>query len=90
MSWYLIAGLVAVGAVVIYMLLQQVTARGGTSDRDATDTANQVMGEANAFRGRRRADDPPWDGQKRMAPPTQDGGSFGGGFGGGGGEGGGA
>ena len=79
MPWYLTVVLLAVAAVVIYLLLERVTASGGTSDRDATDVANQTMGEANAFRGSRSADDPPWDGQKRMAPPTQDGGIGGGG-----------
>jgi hypothetical protein len=63
--------------VVIYRLLMGVTAQGGTSDRDAAATANQILGEADAFRGSRSSDDPPWDGHNRLAPPTQDGGAGG-------------
>lgn len=63
--------------VVIYRLLMGVTAQGGASDRDAAATADQILGEADAFRGSRSSDDAPWDGHNRLAPPTQDGGAGG-------------
>ncbi len=63
--------------VVIYRLLMGVTAQGGASDQDAAATANQILGESDAFRGSRSPDDPPWDGHNRLAPPTQDGGAGG-------------
>ncbi|HVR79649.1 MAG TPA: hypothetical protein VMS99_14805 [Acidimicrobiia bacterium] len=61
--------------VVIYRLLMGVTAQGGASDQDAAATANQILGEADAFRGSRSSDDPAWDGHNRLAPPTQEGGA---------------
>ena len=74
MTGFLVAALVIVGLVAVYLLLKRITAEGGTSDRDATAIANQVLGEADAYRGSRSADDPALDGQIRIAPPTQDGG----------------
>ena len=71
------AVLVLTVIAVIYRLLIGVTAQGGASDQDAAATANQILGEADAFRGSRSPDDPPWDGHNRLAPPTQDGGAGG-------------
>jgi hypothetical protein len=77
MEWYLIAGLAMVAIVAVYSLLARISAQGGASDRDAASTASQILGETDAFRGSRSPDDPPWDGQHRMASPTQDGGGVG-------------
>ena len=74
MTGYIVAALVVIGLVAVYVLLIRVTSEGGASDRDASAIANQVLGEADAYRGSRSADDPPLDGQVRLAPPTQDGG----------------
>jgi hypothetical protein len=73
MEWVLYAGLAVVVIVAIRFLLQRITAAGGTSDRGAVATSNLILGEANAFRGSRSEDDPPWDGHNRLAPPTVDG-----------------
>lgn len=73
MEWVLIAGLTVVSIVSIRWLLARITGQGGTSDRDAVVTTNMILGEANAFRGSRSEDDPPWDGHNRLAPPTVDG-----------------
>jgi hypothetical protein len=78
MEWVLYAGLALVAIVAIRSLLTRITAQGGTSDRDPAATVNQILAEADAFRGSRSPDDRPWDGQKRMASPTQDGGGVGG------------
>jgi hypothetical protein len=75
MTGYLVAAVVIVGLVAVYFLLSRITSEGGTSDRDATAIANQVLGEADAYRGSRSPDDSPLDGQIRIAPPTQDGGA---------------
>ncbi len=68
-----LGGLLAI-AVLVYRLLIRITAQGGASDRDAAETASLFLGEADAYRGSRSADDPPLDGHNRIAPPTQDGG----------------
>ena len=74
----LLFGAAALAALpLLYLLLVRITQRGGTSDRDATLIANQVLGEADAYRGSRSADDPALDGQVRIAPPTQDSGLIG-------------
>jgi hypothetical protein len=73
MEWVLIAGLTVVSIVSIRWLLARIAGQGGTSDRDAVVTTNMILGEANAFRGSRSEDDPPWDGHNRLAPPTVDG-----------------
>jgi len=80
-EWVLYAGLAVVAIVAIRWLLARISAAGGTSDRDAVVTTNQILGAANAFRGSRSHDDPPWDGHNRLAPPTQDGSGVGGGGG---------
>jgi hypothetical protein len=66
--------LAAAIALLVYRLLMGITAKGGNSKRDATETVDLFLGEANAFRGSRSAGDPPLDGHNRIAPPTQDGG----------------
>lgn len=78
MTWAILIGLsvVAIVGVVAYLLMQ-ITAKGGASDRDATETASLFLGEADAYRGSRSANDPPLDGHNRIAPPTQDGGGGG-------------
>jgi hypothetical protein len=73
MTGYLVAALVMIGLVAVYRLLTWITARGGTSRRDATEIANQVLAEADIFRGSRSADDPEWDGQNRLARPISEG-----------------
>lgn len=78
MEWVLYGGLAVVAIVAIRWLLLRITAQGGTSDRDAAATVEQIMAETDAFRGSRSPGDRPWDGQKRMAPPTQEGGGVGG------------
>ena len=70
MTWLLLGLLLFGGAVAVHFLLDLVTAFGGTSRNDATDIAEQVMGEVNAFRGSRSMDDKAWDGKRRLAPPT--------------------
>jgi hypothetical protein len=75
-----LALLIASG-VAIYLLLFRISGKGGESNVDALDTANQILAETDAFRGSRSPGDRPWDGMKRMAPPTQDGGAAGGGGG---------
>ena len=77
MEWALYAGVAVVAIVAIRWLLTRIAAQGGTSDRDAAAMVDQILAEADAFRGSRSPDDRPWDGQKRMAPPTQDGGVVG-------------
>jgi hypothetical protein len=69
--WLLVV--VAVGMIVIPYLLDRVSEMGGMSDRTATDIAEQVRAETDAYRGSRNADDRPWDGQNRIAPPISDG-----------------
>jgi len=69
--WLLIV--VAVGVIVILYLINRVSEMGGTSDRTATEIADQVRAEADAYRGSRTPDDRPWDGQNRIAPPVSDG-----------------
>jgi hypothetical protein len=64
--------------IAIRWLLLRIAAQGGTSDSDAAATVDQILAESDAFRGSRSPGDRPWDGQKRMAPPTQDGGGVGG------------
>jgi hypothetical protein len=81
MEWILMAGLMAVAIFAIRWLLARIAGQGGTSERDAIATTNLILGEANAFRGSRSEDDPPWDGYNRLAPPTQDGAGVGGGGG---------
>lgn len=73
MTGYLVAALVMIGLAVAYRLLTWITARGGTSKRDATEIANQVLAEADIFRGSRSADDPEWDGRLRLAKPISEG-----------------
>jgi hypothetical protein len=73
MEWVLYAGLAVVAIVAIRWLFARIAAQGGTSERDAVATANLILGEANAFRGSRSGDEPPWDGHNRLAPPTVDG-----------------
>jgi hypothetical protein len=65
--------LLAGGVSAIYILLTKVTAQGGNSTRDATEVVELVLGEANAYRGSRSPDDPPLDGENRIAPPITDG-----------------
>jgi len=69
--WLLVV--VAIGVFVIPYLLDRVSAKGGASDRTATDIADQVRAETDAYRGSRNPDDRPWDGQNRIAPPISDG-----------------
>jgi hypothetical protein len=65
--------LLAGGAFATYYLLSRLTAQGGGhSSRVATAIVDQVLGDADAYRGS-RTDDPPWDGQNRIAPPISDG-----------------
>jgi hypothetical protein len=73
MEWVVYPGLAVVAIVVIRWLLTRIAAQGGTSERDAVATTNLILGEANAFRGSRSEDEPPWDGHNRLAPPTVDG-----------------
>ncbi|MGH8948899.1 MAG: hypothetical protein ACRDXF_08580 [Acidimicrobiia bacterium] len=68
--WFL---LLAGGVTAIYYLLKRVTEMGGASDRTATDIVDQVRAETDAYRGSRSPGDPPWDGQRRIAPPISDG-----------------
>jgi hypothetical protein len=68
-------GLALVGGVWwISVLLTRVSAEGGAIDGDSTEIANQILAESEAFRGGRSADSKPWDGENRLAAPTQDGG----------------
>jgi hypothetical protein len=72
----LVAGVAALGVVgflVLSFLLGRISAKGGTSDHDATAIANQVLAETDAFLGSRSASDPKWAGQVRLAEPTSDG-----------------
>ena len=69
--WLLVV--VAVGVIVIPYLINRVSEMGGTSDRTATEIADQVRAEADAYRGSRTPDDRSWDGQNRIAPPVSDG-----------------
>jgi hypothetical protein len=73
MEWVLYAGLAVLAFVAIRWLLARIAAQGGTSERDAVATTNLILGEANAFRGSRSEEEPPWDGHNRLAPPTVDG-----------------
>ncbi len=73
MTWYLLAALVVIGLLVIAALLRRIGTRGGTSDQDAASIADQVLSEADMFRGSQSADDPRWDGQTRLAEPTSEG-----------------
>ena len=74
MSTTLVLLLLAGAGLAIYYLVNRVTDMGGTSDRPAEEIADQVWAETDAYRGSRSPDDPPWDGQKRIAPPISDGG----------------
>lgn len=70
--WVGLALIAAAGAA--YFLLARVTAEGGAIESDAAEIASQILAEADGYRGSRSAEDPPWDGKTRLAPPTTPGG----------------
>jgi len=74
MIWLLLAtGTIALGAYAIPKLLNRIITWGG--DRtDGLGAAAKFMTESNVFRGSVSPDDPFWDGNNRIAPPTQEGG----------------
>jgi len=74
MTGWIIIGLLVFAALIAYLLMR-ITDLGGASDRDASETASLILGEADVYRGSRTRDDPPLDGNNRIAPPTQDGGA---------------
>lgn len=74
MTGWIIIGLLVFAALTAYLLMR-ITDQGGASNRDAAETANLILGEADAYRGSRSAEDSPLDGHNRIAPPTQDGGA---------------
>jgi hypothetical protein len=78
MSTAIVLLLLVGGGLTIYYLLNRVTEQGGGSDGDAAAIVDQVLGEANAYRGSRKPGDPPLDGKNRIAPPISDGSGTGG------------
>ncbi|HLF59788.1 MAG TPA: hypothetical protein VI980_01245 [Acidimicrobiia bacterium] len=62
--------LLTAGTWAIYTLLTRVSAQGGAIDGDATEIANQILAEQDAFLGRSSDESPAWDGKHRLQRPT--------------------
>jgi hypothetical protein len=67
----LAVAVLAIVAVVVYILFRGLSADLGSSDEDATVVADRILAESDAFRGSRSPEYSPWDGVNRLAPPTQ-------------------